>query len=49
MLIIAKSTVKDVKENIIHISQLIKSKIGLGGNYVKEKICNSSIIIDINV
>lgn len=49
MLIIAKSTVKDVIENIIHISQLIKSKIGLGGNYVKEKICNSSIIIDINV
>ena len=49
MLIIAKSTVKNVIENIIHISQLIKSKIGLGGNYVKEKICNSSIIIDINV
>ncbi len=49
MLIIAKSTVKDVIKTIIHISQLIKSKIGLGGNYVKEKICNSSIIIDINV
>ena len=49
MLIIAKSTVKDVIETIIHISQLIKFKIGLGDNYVKKKIRNSSSIIVINV